>query len=99
MTTYTVTTNADSGAGSLRAALAEAQNGDTVNFASGVTDIVLSSTLTISKNVTIEGAQSGGPDVVIDGSGGAHNFADFTVTSSATAAVLNDLVIQNGRGV
>src|SRR5690242_14497238 len=40
-TTITVTSSADSGAGTLRDALANANNGDTIVFAPGVTSITL----------------------------------------------------------
>src|ERR1700722_10623615 len=98
MTIFTVTTNADSGAGSLRAELAAAQNGDTINFASNVTEIDLLSTLTITKNVTIEGSQSGSigtPGLTIKGN---NTSTDFTVNSSATAVTLDGLIIENGKG-
>lgn len=54
--TLTVTNTADSGAGSLRNALASAAAGDIVVFAPGVTGaIALASTLTIAQPVTIQG--------------------------------------------
>lgn len=60
MATITVTTNADSGTGSLRQAIADAASGDTIVFSSSVfpagttTDIPLASALTISKTLTID---------------------------------------------
>ncbi len=95
MTTFTVTSNADSGDGTLRNDLAAAQNGDTINFASNVTTIDLASTLAITTGVTIEGHQGGGmgaPGVTIDGQG---NGADFTV-SARQAATIDGLTIENG---
>src|ERR1700720_2004990 len=54
--TDTVTTLTDSGTGSLRAALAAANSGDTIVFSNGLTGtITLASTLTINNNVTIQG--------------------------------------------
>ena len=54
--TLTVINTADSGAGSLRAALASAGSGDTIVFAPGVTgSIALLSTLSITQPVTIVG--------------------------------------------
>ncbi|MGO9649056.1 MAG: hypothetical protein ACLPOO_13485, partial [Terriglobales bacterium] len=54
-TTYTVTSLADSGAGSLRDAIANAVSGDTINFSVTGT-ITLASTLTINTSLTITGA-------------------------------------------
>ena len=60
MATLTVTTNADSGTGSLRQAIADATSGDTIVFDSTVfpagqtTAIPLASTLTVSKSLTID---------------------------------------------
>ncbi len=53
-TTRTVSQNGDSGAGSLRQAIADSANGDTINFSvSGA--ITLTSSLIIGKNITISG--------------------------------------------
>lgn len=60
MATLTVTTNADSGTGSLRQTIADAAAGDTIVFDSTVfpagttTAIPLASTLTVSKTLTID---------------------------------------------
>ena len=52
--TLTVLNTNDSGAGSLRAAIAAAASGDTINFA--VTGMItLASELAIDKNLTIQG--------------------------------------------
>jgi len=99
MTTITVTTGADSGAGSLRAALAAGSAGDTINFAADVTEIDLASTLTIAKNVTIEGSQPGSigrAGVLIDGGGESSNFSDFTINAGVTAT-LDGLIIADGH--
>src|SRR5436190_636012 len=56
--TITVTTTADSGPGSLRAAIAAASNGDTINFdaaLNGQSIVVTSGALSIDKNITIDG--------------------------------------------
>ena len=97
MTTLIVTNNADAGTGSLRATLGAAQNGDVVTFSpttfvDAVTDdIVLSSALFITKNVTIEGSVNGA-SVALDG-GGATGI--LTIAPVATVS-LDNLVIQNG---
>src|SRR5438477_2388621 len=56
--TLTVTNNFDSGPGSLRAAIAAASSGDTINFANslkGQTITLTTGQLAISKNLDIEG--------------------------------------------
>ena len=56
--TLTVTTTADSGAGSLRQALADANDGDTIQFdaaLNGQTIGLTSAELVIDKNITISG--------------------------------------------
>ena len=60
--TLTVTNNLDSGAGSLRAEIALAHNGDTIVFASslnGQTITLSSGELLINKNLTIQGPGAG----------------------------------------
>ena len=58
--TLTVTRLSDSGSGSLRAILAKAHDGDTIVFArslknNGIDPLVLSSPISINKNITIQG--------------------------------------------
>ncbi|MBP7454405.1 MAG: IPTL-CTERM sorting domain-containing protein [Ottowia sp.] len=60
--TLTVTTGADNGAGSLRALLASAAEGDTIVFAPGVTTVTLAGTeLAFNQSVTVKG-----PGVALD---------------------------------
>ena len=54
-TTITVTNTNDSGPGSLRQALANASDGDTINFAVTGTIGLTSGQLLVDKNVTISG--------------------------------------------
>jgi hypothetical protein len=54
LATWTATNNANTGVGSLRAALASAQNGDIVTFSAGMT-VQLTSELLINKNITVDG--------------------------------------------
>ncbi len=99
MATITVTNSNDSGAGSLRAALASASAGDTINFAPSVTTIDLASSLVIAKNITIEGSQpgeTGTPGVTINGGGPGSNFSDFTIDAGVTAA-FDGLIIADGH--
>ncbi len=94
-----VTNGNDSGAGSLRAALAAASNGDVINFSPGVTTIDLTSSLVIAKNVTIEGSapgKIGTPGVTINGGGGSSSFSDFVINAGVTAT-LDGLIIADGN--
>ena len=77
MTVYVVTTDADSGAGSLRNALAAAQTGDAIEFAGSLGDstITLQSSLTIADGVTIDG---GGDKITISGD---NKYTDFIVSN------------------
>jgi PKD repeat protein len=88
-----VTTNADSGQGSLRAAMAAANPGSTITFAtnlSGAT-ITLASTLPIYTSLTIDAsALSGG--IQLNGNGAVTVFN----VAYGTTAVLNSLTITNG---
>ena len=63
--TITVTNTNDSGAGSLRQALAIANNGDKINFAVTGTITLTSDGLGITKNVTISGP--GANQLAVDG--------------------------------
>jgi hypothetical protein len=82
--TITVTNNADSGAGSLRAAITAGTSGDIIIFNNDYT-IALASELVINKNLTITGA---GHNVTISGNhvtrvfnltGGTINMNQFTI--------------------
>jgi hypothetical protein len=64
-TTRTVTDNGDSGANTLRQAIAEADNGDFIDF-NGVTDITLHSAIVLDKSITILGS---GQKLVPNGEG------------------------------
>ena len=70
--TITVTNTNDSGPGSLRQALADANDGDTITFAVTGTIVLTSGGLVIDKNVTISGP--GADRLSIDG-----NQANFQV--------------------
>jgi hypothetical protein len=91
--TVTVTNNADSGAGSLRDAIASALPGDTINFSPALlpATITLSSMLTISKNLTISGPGVSNL-VVIDG---GTNDTVIEIDSGTTVAI-SGLTIQHG---
>ena len=99
MTTFTVTSNLDSGTGTLRDDLAMAKSGDIINFASNVTEIDLADSLIIQRGgVTIEGHQGGGtgsPGVTINGGG---KVVDFRILSG-TSVTIDGLSVVNGYGV
>jgi predicted outer membrane repeat protein len=88
--TITVTTNADSGAGSLRQAIADAAVGDTITFGGDMT-ITLSSQLTISKSLTIDGQIH---QVIVSGN---HAVRVFSVMAAAGTVTFNHLTIADGN--
>ncbi|MBI3161551.1 MAG: S-layer homology domain-containing protein [Chloroflexi bacterium] len=92
--TITVTSNADSGAGSLRAAIAAASGGDTINFGAGLSGqtITLESELSISVNLTIDGSTLATP-VTLDGI----DVRAFLI-NGGTTVTLNTLNIVNNLG-
>ncbi len=93
--TLTVTNGNDSGAGSLRQAIADAAGGDTVLFQAGVDTVTLTSDqLTIDKNLTIDG----GSGVTIRRSSGAGT-PDFRVIyiENNIGVEINNTVITKGN--
>jgi uncharacterized repeat protein (TIGR02543 family) len=95
----TVSSNADSGVGSLRQAIADACPGVTINFDSGLSGstIHLASTLVLSKNVTIDGSTLASKITVSGDSdnNGSGNVRIFEVNAGVTAT-LNNLVVTKG---
>ncbi|WP_428984982.1 Ig-like domain-containing protein [Pseudomonas koreensis] len=93
LATWTATNNLNTGVGSLRAALASAQNGDIVTFSSGMT-VQLTSELLINKNITVDGDlnNDGVADVTLDGQ---YKTRVVEVTSGSTVT-LDGLVITRG---
>jgi hypothetical protein len=90
----TVMTNADSGAGSLRAAIAAAHSGDTIVFDHSLANetITLSSgPLAVSSNLTIHGL--GANDLAISGN---HASQLFTLSGKAQVAISN-LTLTSGK--
>jgi hypothetical protein len=98
LSTLTVTSAADAGAGSLRAEIAAAQIGDTITFdtvSMGGTTISLSTgQLAISKNLTIDGDLDGNgtPDITID----AHYTSRVFNIAASTTVTLDGLIIEHG---
>ncbi len=101
--TATVTSNADNGAGTLRQAIADACDGGTINFASNLAGdtIHLTTTLDISKSLTIDGSAltsmitiSGDSGPTPDGTGDVRVF--HTTSPTFATITLNSLSITNG---
>ena len=93
LATWTATNNLNSGVGSLRAALASAQNGDIVTFNTGMT-VALTQVLDVNRNVTIDGDLNNDnvADVTLDG-----QFRTQVLNVTAgTTATLDGLVITRG---
>ena len=93
LATWTATNNANTGVGSLRAAIASAQNGDLVTFNSSMT-VQLTSELLINKNITVDGDlnNDGAADVILDGQ---YRTRVIEVASGSTVT-LDGLVITRG---
>src|SRR5438046_875003 len=89
--TITVTNTNDSDAGSLRQALAVANDGDTITFAVSGTIGLTSGELLVDKNVTIEGP--GAASLAVDGNA---NSRVFHIGPGKTVAI-SGLTITNGR--
>src|SRR5690348_6763418 len=89
----TVTSNADSGAGTLRNAITSATAGDTITFNAGMTVTLSSGELLISKDLTIEGDIDGNgtPDVILDA-----NYTSRVLEISGGTVTLDGLTIQHG---
>ncbi|HUK90256.1 MAG TPA: hypothetical protein VLZ81_07635, partial [Blastocatellia bacterium] len=90
-----VTTNADSGAGSLRQAIADACPGSTITFATTVVSpITLASELTIDEDLTIQGP--GASSLTISGN---HSVRVFNIGSVTPAinVTLSGLTLSNGK--
>lgn len=88
-----VTSNADSGPGSLRQAIIDACPGATITFSGVVSPISLTSgQLTINKDLTIQGP--GANLLTVQRSSGS--FRIFNVTSGAATASISGLTVSNG---
>jgi hypothetical protein len=93
----TVTNTNDSGPGSLRQALANANNGDTINFAVAGTISLISGELVIGKNVTIAGP--GANRLSIDGGQELGSPATFHVVSGETVTISGLTITGHGGGI
>ena len=96
LSTLTVMNNHDSGSGSLRAAIAVATSGDTINFSSklkGETITLTSGPLTLGVNLTIDGL--GANKLTVSGGGTEGVF----VVSAGVTATIDNLTIASGLAV
>jgi hypothetical protein len=98
--TLTVTSTADVGAGTLRQAIADAASGDTINFSLPAGSVIglLSGSLVINKNLTINGpgaqllhVRNINPNIA------ANRFRIFTITSGGFNVAISGLTISNGN--
>ncbi|MEQ9371187.1 MAG: DUF4114 domain-containing protein [Coleofasciculus chthonoplastes F3-SA18-01] len=99
MNTITVTSAADNGAGSLRAAIAQAQAGDTIKFASSLANQTITLTsgqLEVDKDLTIDGGNEQG--ITISGNN-AHRIFDIKRDAgyNSTEFTLRNLILVNGK--
>jgi hypothetical protein len=94
LSTWTVTSAADNGSGSLRATVAAAGRGDTILFASGLDGLTIhltSGEIGIGQNLTIRGPEAGLLAVDAGGSGRI-----FDITSATAAVRISGLTISGG---
>ncbi len=99
--TITVTSGGDSGAGTLRQAIVDAASGDTINFSSGFTTIILTSDeLLINKSLTINGPGANLLTVVRGRAQGLpfFHFRIFDIIAGATVTI-SGLTIANGNSL
>lgn len=90
----TVTTTADKGNGSLRAAIANAKAGDTIRFAKGLSGkkiTLKSGQLTLDKNLIIDGGNA--PGLTISGNNSSRVFQ----LERKKKATLKNLIVANGK--
>jgi hypothetical protein len=89
----TVTSTADSGAGTLREALTNAANGDTINFSITGTITLTNGVLLVTNNVTILGPGPAG--LAVNGNGNSRVFR----AQGGVSATIAGLTITNGKAL
>src|SRR4051794_31016383 len=97
-----VVNNLDSGAGSLRQAIADACDGSTITFdMSTVTSPITltSAQLTIDKNLTITGPGSTLLTIARSAAGGTPQFRIFNVSINSTTVNISGVTVTNGHGL
>jgi len=95
--TYTVTSNGDVGLGTLRQAIIDANanaGADIIEFTLGAGNtIILSSSLpTLTDDIEIDGSNTSGDNIILQGGGNASNFRAFYLNTAKTID-LNDMTI------
>src|SRR5437868_5433807 len=90
--TITVTNTNDSGAGSLRDAIANAISGDTITFAAPGTITLTTGNLVINKNLTITGL--GSNNTTISGNTASRV---FNITAGGFTVNMSGMTIENGQ--
>ena len=94
----TVTTNADSGAGSLRQAIASAAAGDSIDFAAGIATVELTGgSLVIDRNLTIKGPGANLLSIRRAVSAPPFRILDTSTTISNISVAIADLTIADGK--
>ena len=91
----TVTTTADSGNGSLRAAIAAAVPGETINFTVSGTITLTTGELLVNKNLTVSGPGAANLTIERSAASGTADFRLFNIDSGIVT--LSGLTIRNGR--
>lgn len=99
MSIITVTSVADNGAGSLRAAIAQAQTGDTIQFASTLANQTITLTsgeieIPVGKNLIIDGASASG--LTISGNNASRIFHLQSTSVNPTSLTIKNLTLANG---
>ncbi len=96
-----VTTNADSGAGSLRQAIVDAGDGDTITFnlSSGNETIIISSELAIAESLTIDGSNTAGSGTAVTvqvTTPGTSAWRVFSVNNAGKITTIENMTIRGG---
>src|ERR1043166_8960731 len=91
--TLTVTSTADSGAGSLAAALKSSRDGDTINFSVTGSIVLTSGELAVLKSVCILGP--GAASLAVNGNAASRVFH----VASGTTVIIAGLTIANGNAI
>ncbi len=99
MSVITVTSIADNGTGSLRAAIAQSQSGDTIQFASNLANQTITLTsgevdIPVGKNLIIDGAGASG--LTISGNNTSRIFHLESTSVNPTSLTLKNLTLANG---
>jgi hypothetical protein len=95
--TIIVTSSADSGQGSLREAITNASGNDVIVFAKDIeTIILLTGSLRVEKNLTINGNENNNPTIKVQTGSTYLSFGHFSITENINVT-LNNLTLSNGN--